>query len=160
MSLLVAQRVPEDICNIFVDLSNFLSLSECQPPTWPNNGMVGPGYNTIYSERVVTCNTGYAQIGGTQPITCQTDQNWTTWTGSCVSCPAPSTINNAVISPGDTKVGSLRMYSCVTGYQANGGDYAITCESDATWSSTNFACSIIGMIMCYYIIKNIMCTVL
>ncbi|KAK3085692.1 hypothetical protein FSP39_007308 [Pinctada imbricata] len=116
------------------------SLGECPEPTAPTNANVLSGNNEIGSSRTISCQTGYAMTGSQTTITCQSSQVWTSWSGSCITCSGPSSISGATVSSGTLTVGSTRTYSCNSGYADNGQPATITCQSDATWSSTSFAC--------------------
>ena len=99
-----------------------------------------PGNITIGSIRGIQCLPGYANLGGEPDIRCQPDQTWTTWSGTCEKCPSPPSVSHATISAGDTLVGTMRTYSCNAGYVDNEVPGNITCEANAQWSTTLFAC--------------------
>ncbi|KAK3086658.1 hypothetical protein FSP39_021517 [Pinctada imbricata] len=120
-------------------LNNF---TECPEPSAPQYGTVLSGNSSIGSSREIECTTGYAKLGAESGIICQHDQTWTTWTGTCSTCSNPSAISSAYIGSGTVTMGSQRTYYCNTGYQSNGYSATITCQSDATWTSTSFGCNL------------------
>ncbi|XP_041367341.1 uncharacterized protein LOC121381969 isoform X1 [Gigantopelta aegis] len=88
-----------------------------------------------------TCNVGYSPQGS---VRCQVDGTWTQM--SCTEdCPSPPVIPNSnqlfAASTVARSQGTFLQYRCQSGFVADNGVTAITCQEGSTW--TNIVCKLI-----------------
>ncbi|KAL3842414.1 hypothetical protein ACJMK2_020432, partial [Sinanodonta woodiana] len=106
------------------------------------NAVILSGSHLIGSIRKYECVKGFVPSSSTE-IMCQKDATWSVPNFLCIACPKPPLVKNAVISPGENLIGSIRMYTCEEGYFAK-GNTEIICLPDATWSAQTFVCDVCG----------------
>ncbi|OWF48055.1 Sushi, von Willebrand factor type A, EGF and pentraxin domain-containing protein 1 [Mizuhopecten yessoensis] len=83
--------------------------------------------------RNIQCDTGYI---GYKTVVCLANGLWSELEDTCTDCGNPPSVDNAVVSSGDTTIGSNRVYECLPTTTASGsGD--ITCQQDGTWSTSS-----------------------
>ncbi|XP_033755496.1 CUB and sushi domain-containing protein 1-like isoform X2 [Pecten maximus] len=87
-------------------------------------------------QRYLLCDTGYI---GYKTVVCLASGNWSEPELHCTDCGNPHSVSNAIISAGNTTIGSTRTYECIpTSTTSGSGD--ITCQPNGTWSGSSLEC--------------------
>ncbi|KAL4224625.1 hypothetical protein ACF0H5_015323 [Mactra antiquata] len=123
----------------------FTCVVDCGEPPVITNTMISSGSTLVFTERTYTCLNGYGSISASNSITtlCQYNGLWSTVYFSCViDCGAPSDISDATVSSGSTLEGSIRSYTCNSGYTASTSTTvtSTTCDSNGLWSAVSLTC--------------------
>ncbi|KAL4240979.1 hypothetical protein ACF0H5_001761 [Mactra antiquata] len=89
---------------------------------------------------------GYPDLGPCNNHTCGNDSRCTNTTENDYICEKseclpPDEIDHAVILSNTHAIGTTNRYRCNTGYRGV-GSASITCDSNATWSTTDFICKL------------------
>lgn len=89
-----------------------------------------------------SCNGINQYYNGSTSRTCVVGGYWSGTPLNCHVCPYPTAGSNAQVSssPGHRTIGSVATFSC-TGGSATGGNSSRTCQSNGTWSGSNYTCS-------------------
>ncbi|XP_069114406.1 sushi, von Willebrand factor type A, EGF and pentraxin domain-containing protein 1-like [Argopecten irradians] len=119
--------------------SSLVCVPDCGTPSSLSNATVSNGNTTLGSTRTYEC-IPTSIASGSGNITCQQDGMWSASSLVCVpGCGDPQVISNAIVSTGNTTIGSNRTYECIPTSTASGsGD--ITCQSNGTWTSPSLVC--------------------
>lgn len=124
------------------------ALGDCGAPlaAGANASVATPGGTNTGDVATYSCNVGYTSAGGVASRTCQVNAGTAGWTPggaslSCniVSCGAPPSGTNAMVSFTTTNYNDTAMYTCNVGFA--GGPSTITCQANGTWSGPGLSCT-------------------
>ncbi|KAL4224587.1 integrin [Mactra antiquata] len=116
-----------------------------EPPIAAHAEVDHSGNTLVNSVRVYQCLPGYHPTGPIEAI-CMGEKGATFWRTTkhiCKACDKPPKLPNAVlVEPGDTLVGTIRVYQCLNGFQPT-GPIETTCAAinDVTyWDEPQHKC--------------------
>ncbi|XP_041367221.1 sushi, von Willebrand factor type A, EGF and pentraxin domain-containing protein 1-like [Gigantopelta aegis] len=142
--------VPENgLTTITCQVSATWTNIVCKRPDCPSapafansNQLFDPSaVTTVYGTSLqYECKTGFVAENGVTTITCDIDATWTNVVCKRPDCPKPTlfTNSNQLFNPStvSTAYGETLQYECKSGFVAENGVTTITCDIDATWTSS------------------------
>ncbi|XP_041756597.1 sushi domain-containing protein 1 isoform X5 [Coregonus clupeaformis] len=113
------------------------------PPILPHTGQVWNGSTIPGSTVLFYCKEGFHREGGGNISQCTRDGYWTKATFSCkeVDCGSPPVLPHSVMLwDQTTRIGSVVVYQCNSGYYNVGKGNVSVCTANGQWDQTFFIC--------------------
>ncbi|XP_060081271.1 sushi, von Willebrand factor type A, EGF and pentraxin domain-containing protein 1-like [Ylistrum balloti] len=120
--------------------SRICIITACGPPPFimydSNDDDVSQTMIPVGVLRYLPCPSGTT---GYRYATCLANGQWSEPVSHCSDCGNPPNISNAIVSAGNTTIGSNRIYHCSPATNTSGSGF-ITCRPNITWSEPSLVC--------------------